>query len=264
MGTARIFRCLVLVVCLCSCVPRPHAAQITVFAAASLTESLREIALDYEKKTNDKLVLNFGASSTLARQIEEGAPADVFFSADEAQMNQLEGKGLVVVGSRQQRLSNMLVIIVAAKDGAQIQTPADLAREGIKRIALGDAKAVPVGVYARKYLETKGLWKAISPKVIPTENARGALAAVEAGNADASIVYRTDALISKKVVVAYTVPVHDGPKIRYPVALVWGAREPNGSRRFLAYLASEPASQVFEKHGFVVMRDPGPREGEGL
>jgi len=231
------------------------AAQINVFAAASLTEGLRAIAADYQKQGGEKIVFNFGASSTLARQIEEGAPADIFFSADEAQMNRLEGRGLIVAETRRNLLSNSLVIIVAAKDGAIVPSPQALAGPEIKHIALGDPRVVPIGVYAREYLQKVGLWGAVAPKVVPTENVRGALAAVEAGNADAAIVYRTDALASGKVVVAYAVPLDQGPEIRYPVALVRGAHEPEASKKFLDCLASESAAKIFEQRGFVVVRE---------
>jgi molybdate transport system substrate-binding protein len=133
--------------------------------------------------------------------------------------------------------------------------PKDLTAPQIKRVALGDPRVVPVGVYARNYLEKLGLWKAVEPKVVPTENVRGALAAVEAGNADAGIVYKTDVLVSKRVVIAYAVPSEEGPDIRYPVALVQGAKEQAASRKLLRYLASEPATKVFERRGFIVTRE---------
>src|SRR6185436_13035778 len=124
---------------------------INVFAAASLTDSLKEIATAYEKQSRDKVAFNFGASSTLARQIEEGAPADIFFSADEAKMDGLEKKGLIVKESRKSRLSNSLVIVVASEKGAAIHSPKDLATEKVKRLALAETKTVPAGIYAREY-----------------------------------------------------------------------------------------------------------------
>lgn len=229
------------------------AAEVKVFAAASLREALQEIAGRYQHQSPDNIVFNFGASSTLARQIEEGAPVDIFFSADEAQMSRLESKGLIMKGTRCNLLSNGLVIVVAAENGANVRSPKDLARPEIHRIALGDPRAVPVGVYARQYLEKLGLWDSIAPKVVPMENVRGAMAAVESGNAEAGIVYKTDALISKKVVVAYSVPLNEAPAIRYPVARSKEAREPDASTKFLAYLASQPTAEVFEKRGFIVL-----------
>src|SRR6059036_1497290 len=122
-------------------------ASINVFAAASLTDSLKEIAVAYEKQTGEKVVFNFGASSFLARQIEEGAPADIFFSADEARMNGLEKKGLIAKETRKSRLSNSLVIVVSADSSFTIQSAGDLAEPKVKRIALADPKTVPAGIY---------------------------------------------------------------------------------------------------------------------
>jgi molybdate transport system substrate-binding protein len=230
------------------------AAQVTVFAAASLMESLKEIGGDYERQTGGKVIFNFAGSSTLARQIEEGAPADVFFSADEAQMYRLEKKNRIVEGSRRNRLSNSLVVIVATKGGPTLHSLNDLARPEIRKVALGDPKSVPVGVYARKYLEKINLWKSIAPKIVPMENVRGALAAVESGNADASIVYMTDALISKNVVVAYHIAPSEVLDIRYPAAIVRGTKNPNAAWGFLEFLDRDAAIKVFENRGFVVIR----------
>jgi molybdate transport system substrate-binding protein len=230
---------------------RCYAADIHVFAAASLTDSMKEVASAYEKQSGDKVVFNFGASSTLARQIEEGAPADIFFSADEAKMDALEAKGLI--GARKNRLSNTLVIVVEAENGVAISSPKDLAAPSIKRVALGDPRGVPIGVYSREYLEKLKLWDAIKPKVVATENVRAALAAVEAGNAEASIVYKTDAAISKRVKIAFEVPQEEGPKISYPMAMVKGAREPEAAKKFFVYLSLEEAGNVFKKYGFVVI-----------
>ena len=130
-----------------------HAATITVFAAASLTDALKEIAPAYEKQTGDKIVFNFGASSLLARQIEEGAPADVFFSADEEKMDALEKKGLILSATRKSRLSNTLVVVVAPDSTLKITSAADLASPLVKRIALADPKAVPAAVYSKAYLK---------------------------------------------------------------------------------------------------------------
>jgi molybdate transport system substrate-binding protein len=229
------------------------AATVTVFAAASLTDSLAKIASQYERETDDKIVFNFAGSSLLARQIEEGAPADIFFSADEAQMDRLQNKGLILPASRQSRLSNRLVIIVAADSSLLISTPRDLARPSVSRVALADPQAVPAGVYAREFLRKENLWAAIEPKVVPTANVRGALAAVESGDVEAAIVYKTDAAISKKVKIAFEVPRADGPKISYPMAVLKDAPEPSAAKRFLQYLNSPAAGKVFAQFGFIVL-----------
>ena len=229
------------------------AADIRVSAAASLSDALKEIGETYAAKSGDKPVFNFGGSNVLARQIEEGAPIDLFFSADEAIMDALAQKGRIVPNTRRNALGNSLVIIVAAESGAKIATPPDLATATVKRLALADPKAVPAGKYAKQYLETLGLWSAIEPKVVPTENVRAALAAVESGNVEAGIVYQTDAAISKKVKIAFAVPAKDGPAIRYPVALLKDAPLPDAARKFLQHLATPKAARVFEKFGFIVL-----------
>lgn len=225
------------------------AEEVVVFAAVSLTDALRDVADSYEKGSGDKLVFNLGASSMLARQIREGAPADLFVSADEAQMDGLEKAGLVLPGSRRSLLSNALVIVVSSEGGPKIAHPRDLLL--VRTLALAEPKIVPAGVYAKAYLEKLGLWDALASRVVPTENVRACLAAVDAGNADAGIVYRTDALISKKVRVAWAVPAEEGPRISYPVAIVKDGAHPKAAKRFAAYLASEPARETFVKYGFL-------------
>ena len=228
------------------------AADITVFAAASLTDSLKEIAASYGKTSGDKIVFNFGASSTLARQIEAGAPADIFFSADEAQMNKLAKQGLIDAATRKDRLGNTLVVVVPGDSPLQVQSASNLTNAGVKQIALADPQAVPAGVYAKAWLENLHLWASVQPKVIPTENVRAALAAVASGNVDAGIVYKTDAAISKKVKIAYEVPRADGPDIRYPMALVKSSQQPGAAKQFLDYLSSKEAGQVFTQYGFLL------------
>jgi molybdate transport system substrate-binding protein len=229
------------------------AASVTVFAAASLSDSLEKIAAQYEKETQDKIVFNFAASSLLARQIEEGAPADIFFSADEAQMNRLQNKGLILAGTRKSRLSNRLVIIVAADSLLSITAPRDLAKAAVTRVALGDPQAVPAGVYAKEFLTQEKLWDAIEPKVVPTANVRGALAAVESGNVEAAIVYKTDAAISKRVKIACELSRPDGPKISYPMAALKDSPQPVAGKKFLQYLDSPAAGKVFADFGFILL-----------
>src|SRR6185436_7593907 len=217
-------------------------------------DSLKDIAVSYGKLTGDKIVFNFGASSFLARQLEEGAPADIFFSADEAKMDGLAAKGLIQAESRRRRLSNVLVIVVASEHGADISRPRDLATDKLKRLALAEPRTVPAGIYAKEFLRKQNLWTLVEAKVVPTENVRAALAAVEAGNAEAGIVYKTDAAISKKVKVAYEVPASGSPAISYPMALVKEAREPEAARRLLKHLDSEEAVRAFERFGFVLRK----------
>lgn len=230
-----------------------RAGEINIFAAASLTDSLKQIAAHYEKQSGDKLVFNLGASSTLARQIEEGAPADIFFSADEAKMNGLEKKGLIDTTTRKSRLGNALVVVVPNDSTVKIDSAHSLTNAAVQKIALADPKAVPAGVYTKQWLEKFQLWPAIEPKVVPVENVRSALAAVESGNVEASVVYKTDAGISKKVKVAYEVPTTDAPRISYPVALVKESTQPDEAKKFLNYLDSKDPGDIFKQFGFVLL-----------
>jgi molybdate transport system substrate-binding protein len=232
---------------------RLAAAELNVSAAASLTDALQEIKAAYEKSGGDTIVLNLGASSALARQIEEGAPADLFLSADEAKMDQLEKRGRVLAGTRRSVLSNTLVVVVPLDSPLRIATPADLAKPAIRHLALAEPQSVPAGIYAKEYLRKLKLWNQVIDRVVPTENVRAALAAVEVGNADAGIVYRTDAGISKRVKIAYEVPRAEGPRISYPFAVLAESKRREAARRFLAWLESPAAIAVFEKYGFLVL-----------
>jgi molybdate transport system substrate-binding protein len=216
----------------------------------SLTDSLKQITAAYEEESGDKIIFNFGASSTLARQIEEGAPADIFFSADEAKMDGLEKKDLIDATTRKSRLGNSLVVVVAADSVLQIQSASDLTNGSVQKVALADPKAVPAGIYAKSWLEKQQVWLMIGPKVVPTENVRAALAAVESGNVDAGVVYKTDANISKKVKVAYEVPVADAPVISYSMAFVKESKQSDAAKKFLNYLDSKEAGDIFKKFGF--------------
>jgi molybdate transport system substrate-binding protein len=179
---------------------------------------------------------------------------DIFFSADEAKMDALDRKGLIVRDTRKSRLSNSLVVVIASDSPMQIHSANDLVKADVKRLALADPKTVPAGIYAREYLEKMKLWSVIEKRVVPMDNVRAALSAVESGNVEVGIVYKTDANISKKVKVAYEVPVKEGPAISYPMAVVKATEKPAVARRFLDYLESDQAGRVFEKAGFIIRK----------
>lgn len=208
-----------------------QAAEVHVAAASSLQDALQAVGRVYQAKTGDTLVYNFGGSGALARQINAGAPADVFFSADAPTMDS------VPTTFRKDVLGNRLKIL------GNLRTA--------HRVALANPAAVPAGVYARQYLERAGLWAVVAPKVIPTENVRAALAAFEGGNVDAAIVYATDAPKLPGVVVEGRL----APDIRYPAAVLRDARHPAAARRFVEFLASDDAMKVFRQFGFL----PAPR-----
>jgi molybdate transport system substrate-binding protein len=231
-----------------------HAAELNVYAAASLADALQAIGRSYEAASGDKLRFNLGASSTLALQIALGAPADVFFSADEAHMDELVSAGLIDIPTRRPLLSNTLVVVVNATDGAPVKMPGDLARPEIRRLALAEPSTVPAGKYAKGWLQRIALWNQVAPRVLATENVRGCLAAVEAGNADAGVVYKTDALTSNKVRIAYEVPAADAPVISYPVAVMKNAKHAAAAQKFATYLRSAEARATFLQFGFLPAR----------
>jgi molybdate transport system substrate-binding protein len=240
------------------CIALPAiGAELKISAAVSLSEAMTEIVTLYEKEHGGKPQLNFGGSNALARQIKAGAPCDVFLSADEATLNQLREENLLHENSVTKLLGNSLVVITPASSPLQVSSAADLASPSIKRLALGDPAAVPAGVYARRWLEARKQWDAVSGKVVATENVRAALTAVASANAEAGVVYRTDAMISKEVRVAYVVPADQVPPIIYPVAATKSSPDPGRAIRFISFLKSKPVLSVFEKHGFRTLQAGG-------
>ncbi len=226
------------------------AGEVGLLAAASLTEVVMEVAAGFEKTTGHTVVFNLGGSNDLARQIKAGAPADVFFSADAAQMDGLVAAGLVRAQDRVDVLSNVLVVVVPAGSATSIRSASDLA--ALRRLALADPQAVPAGVYARQWLESAGLWAKVADKVVPALNVRAALSAVESGNVDAGIVYKTDAAVSKRVEIAFSVPQEEGPRIVYSLAPLAGSRKA-GTAALIRALTSAAARDVYVRHGFLVL-----------
>lgn len=221
------------------------AEPVRLFAAASLTDAVGEAVARFESEhPGIEVVVQLGGSSDLARQILAGAPADLFFSADEAQMNRLR------VAMRDDLLSNQLVVVTERERARPLRGPEEL--ESLGRIAMADPEAVPAGVYARRYLEGRGLWSSLREKIVPTLDVRGALAAVASGNVDGGFVYRTDAAIEDRVAVVYEVPRAEGPEILYPLAILEGRARPE-TRALFDFLRSEPAADLFRSYGFVVL-----------
>lgn len=228
--------------------------DLSVFAAASLADALEKLTPAFVAASGHRPVFNLSGSNDLARQIAAGAPADVFFSADAAQMDAVERAGRVRAGDRVELLSNTLVIVVPADSPLALGRPSDLLQA--RRLALADPQAVPAGVYARAWLEAQGLWTQLAPRVIPTLNVRAALHAVETGNAEAGVVYRSDARLSRRARVAFEVPREQGPRIVYVVAPVADSPRASAAAAFVRHLRSPESARVFERHGFLV---PGTR-----
>ena len=227
--------------------------SLTVSAAISLTEALEEAATAYRAAGGMAVVFNFGGSNTIARQIVNGAPADVFISADEAQMNVVEKAELVAAGTRAAVVTNQLVLVADSR--SPVKAVADLGRPAVRRIAIGDPAAVPAGVYARQYLEAIGEWKRLEQKIVPVANVRAALTAVQNGSADAAFVYATDARIAPALQVVATISGSHAPRIVYPGCVVKTTRQSGEAAKFLQFLRSAPARAIFERHGFIAPAD---------
>jgi molybdate transport system substrate-binding protein len=233
--------------------PPPAAAlappSIVVSVAASLADVMSELARRHQQATGQEVRLNVAGSNVLARQIVEGARADLFISADVAQMDVAERAGRLVQGSRVDLLTNQLVVVGAPGSTLTVDGPAALATATLRRLALGNPDSVPAGVYARQWLEKAGVWTAVADRVVPTVTVRAALAAVRSGRADAAVVYATDARTEPSVPVLYVVPPGDAPPVRYPAAVVDGPRRA-AAERFLAWLRGADAGAVFTAAGF--------------
>jgi len=229
--------------------------QVLVFAAASLTESMNAAADAYARAGHPRPVISFAASSALARQIERGAPASLFVSADEAWMDYLATRNLLVPGSRVSWLANSLVLIAPASRPfkAKIAPGFPLAKllDGGK-LAMADPDAVPAGKYGKAALTKLGVWRSVEANVIRGDSVRGALRFVETGAARAGIVYATDAAAARDTVrVAGTFPANSHPPISYPLALVAAHATPE-AKAFRAWLLTRPAKAIFARDGFVV------------
>ena len=233
--------------------PDREPQTILVSAATSLAEAIDAVAVAYERHSGTRVLLNIGGSDLLATQLIEGAPVDVFLSADARQMDRAQAAGRIRPDRRVDLLSNQLVVVVPSDRIGSVTTASDLASSTVRRIALGDPETVPAGVYARAYLETAGLWLAVESKVVPTRNVRAALAAVESGTVDAAVVYRTDAATSSAAVVAYAVPRDGGPTIVYPAAVATDAPNEADAIEVLGFLQGPEARRLFEDAGFVVL-----------
>lgn len=239
----------------------PAAAEdktITVFAAASMKNALDEVDAAYTTKTGVKIIASYAASSVLAKQIEQGAPADVFVSADTDWMDYAISRKTINEPTRVNLLGNSIVLI-APKDSeinnVTISQGFDLAKlAGDGRIATGDVKSVPAGKYAKAALEKLGAWQAAEPKFAMTESVRAALTLVARGEANLGIVYSTDAKVEPGVKIVGTFPVDSHPAIIYPVAAIMTAKPETND--YLAFLKSSAAKTILEKYGFKFLISP--------
>ena len=235
---------------------RPAAAEpapkdITVFAAASLTDVLQEIGDGFRAESGIAIRFSFAATSALARQVESGAPADVFVSADVEWMDYLANKSLIDLKTRRNVAGNELVLIAPADSDVKLDIapgfPIAAALAG-GLLAIGDPASVPAGRYAEAALKSLGVWSQLESRIVPAENVRAALAYVSRGEAPLGIVYRTDARVDPKVKVIGAFPAGSHPTIVYPAASIGTGNA--GATAFVEYLAGARAQSIFRKHGF--------------
>lgn len=237
-------------------VPRATAADVTVFAAASLKEALDDQARQFETATGNRVVIAYGASNALARQIESGAPADLFISADRDWMDDVERKKLVMPGTRVDLLRNALVLIAPASTQSTLKIAPHFALPaalGTDKLAMANPDSVPAGKYGKAALEQLGIWSSVERQVARAENVRAALALVSRGEAPFGIVYATDAYADKGVRIVDTFPATSHPPIVYPAAVIATSKSP-AAKALLDYLRSAAARSTWEKYGFGLAR----------
>ena len=232
-----------------------RAAEVTVFAAASLKNALDDAAKAYQAKSGDKVVISYGASSALAKQIEAGARADIFVSADQDWMDYLEKKKLIDTASRRTLLGNTLVLIAPKSSSVSLvieeHFPLLQALGSDGKLAMADVNAVPAGKYGKAALINLGVWEAVASRIAQAENVRAALAFVARGETPLGIVYGTDAKAEPAVRVVGTFPEDSHPKIEYPIALIASAKPE--ATKFLDFIVSHAAAPAFEAQGFTIL-----------
>lgn len=239
----------------CSQKPKEAAKEssknITICAAASLKEAFDEIKPKFEQEKGIKLTYNFGASGTLQKQIEEGAPADVFVSAGKKQMDALEGKKLIDKDSKKDLLANKLVLIVPNEYKDKIKTVSDLEGKDVK-ISIGEPESVPAGQYAKESLTYLKLWDKLSNKVVYAKDVKQVVAYVEKGEVAAGLVYNSDATVLKSSSIAQVIDEKSHKPIVYPEAVVTASKDKESAKAFLDYLNTDSSKQIFKKYGFDV------------
>ncbi len=230
--------------------PAKDPVDLTISAAASLTDVLLELEKVYkEQQPHVTLTFNMGPSGQLQQQIEQGAPADVFLSAAQKQMNTLEEKDLIVKDTRVDILRNELVLVVN-KDFTGVDSFEDLQKAEVKHIGIGSPESVPAGQYAKEVLENLKMWDALSSKFVEGQNVRAVLSFVETGNAEAGFVYGSDTVVSDKVKIVAPAPEGSNEPILYPAAVVKATKELEAASDFVKFLLTEEAQQILEDFGF--------------
>ena len=227
--------------------------ELNISAAASLTEALTEIQAQYESESGNTLLLNFGSSGTLQKQIEEGAPCDLYISASEKHMDALADADLIVADTRTDLLGNTLTLIASAEKAETVTGYEALTTADVESIAIGTPESVPAGQYAQEALTSLAIWDQVQAKIILAKDVKQVLEYVETGNTDCGIVYGSDALQLTTGKVVCELPEDSHSPIVYPVAVMANAAQPEAAAGFYDFLMSDFAASVFEKYGFTVL-----------
>lgn len=234
-------------------IAKEEKAELLISAAASLTDVLNEIKEVYKEiEPNTTLTYSFGSSGALQAQIEEGAPADIFMSAAQKQMKALEEKGLILDGTNKTLLVNKVVLIVPANSNVNISSFDDLTKDDVKKIAIGDPGNVPVGQYSEEIFTNLNILDKINSKTVLGNDVRTVLTWVESEEVDCGIVYATDAYTSDKIKIITEAPEGSHKEVSYPVAVVKASKNAEAAKRFLDFLSTDKAVQLFEKYGFTM------------
>jgi molybdate transport system substrate-binding protein len=227
---------------------------LNISAAASLTDALNEIDELYTKdNSNVTITPNFASSGTLQKQIEQGAPCDVFISAAATQMDALDKAGLLLDGTRKNMLNNQVVLVVPSDSTLGLASFTDLTKDSVKKIAIGDPKSVPAGTYAQQAFDELGITAQIQSKLVLGSDVRQVLSYVESGNVEAGIVYSTDAKTSTKVKVVASAPADINAKVVYPVAVIKASKNQDAAKAYMDFLFTAKVKAIFEKYGFTAV-----------
>ncbi|MEI0596706.1 molybdate ABC transporter substrate-binding protein [Brachyspira pilosicoli] len=228
--------------------------EIYVLAAASLTDVLTELANNYKQETSTEIIFSFASSGALQAQIEASAPADIFFSAAQKQMNALEEKGLIDSETRKDLLENKVVLISPKNSNLNIKSFTDITNSNVKKLGLGEPKSVPVGQYSEEILSNLSILDIAKEKAVYGSDVRNVLDWVETAEVDCGIVYATDAKIAKNINIIAEAPEDTHKKVIYPISIVKSSQNKEEAKKFIEYISTDKSKEIFQNYGFTVVK----------
>lgn len=228
--------------------------EIYVLAAASLTDVLTELANNYKQETSTEIIFSFASSGALQAQIEASAPADIFFSAAQKQMNALEEKGLIDSETRKDLLENKVVLISPKNSNLNIKSFTDITNSNVKKLGLGEPKSVPVGQYSEEILSNLSILDIAKEKAVYGSDVRNVLDWVETAEVDCGIVYATDAKIAKNINIIAEAPEGTNKKVIYPISIIKSSQNKEEAKKFIYYISTDKSKEIFQNYGFTVVK----------